>query len=75
METIGPAYSSSDLSDQGNGIYVGKAPDPKRGWTAYFIEMTFPGSGRYPYKFTTGVRVVPDRLPFGPPPEQGERHQ
>src|SRR5215472_14731894 len=75
LETIGPAYSSSDLSDQGNGIYVGKAPDPKRGWTAYFIEMTFPGSGRYPYKFTTGVRVVPDRLPFGPPPEQGERHQ
>jgi hypothetical protein len=35
----------------------------------YFIELTFPSGGLYPFKFTTGVRVVPDVLPFGPPPE------
>lgn len=69
LETIGRAYSSSDLTENGDGAYVGKVPDPKQGWTAYFIEMTFPGPGRYPYKFTTGVRVAPDRLPFAPPPE------
>jgi PhoPQ-activated pathogenicity-related protein len=70
LETIGRAYTSSTLEDQGNGLYVGKVPEPKRGWTAYFIELTFPGPAAYPYKFTTVVRVTPDRLPFGPPPEE-----
>jgi len=70
LETIGRAYTSSILEDQGDGLYVGKVSEPKRGWTAYFIELTFPGASSYPYKFTTGVRVTPDRLPFGPPPEE-----
>jgi len=69
LETIGRAYSSSVLRDQGDGVYVGKAPEAKQRWTAFFIELTFPSPGPYPYKFTTGVRVVPDKLPFGPPPE------
>ena len=69
LETIGRAYSSSDLKDQGDDIYVAKIADAKQGWTAYFIELTFPSVGRYPYKFTTGVRVTPDKLPFGPPSE------
>ena len=69
LETIGRAYESSILTDQGEGLYLGKVPEPKQGWTAYFIELTFPGPGIYPYKFTTEVRVTPDRLPFGPPPE------
>lgn len=68
LETIGRAYTNSILTDHGDGLYLGKVPEPKQGWTAYFIEMTFPGAGSYPYKFTTGVRVTPDRLPFEPPP-------
>jgi PhoPQ-activated pathogenicity-related protein len=70
LETIGRAYTSSMLEDQGNGLYIGNVLEPKRGWTAYFIELTFPGPSLYPYKFTTSVRVTPDRLPFGPPPEE-----
>jgi PhoPQ-activated pathogenicity-related protein len=69
LASIGAAYTSSSLSDQGDGLYVGMVAQPKQGWTAYFVEMTFPTGGPYPYKFTTGVRVTPDRLPFGPPPE------
>jgi PhoPQ-activated pathogenicity-related protein len=69
LATIGAAYTSSPLTDQGGGLYVGKVPEPKQGWTAFFVEMTFPTGGPYWYKFTTGVRVAPDRLPFGPPPE------
>ena len=72
LETIGRAYSSSVLRDQGDGVYLGKVPEAKQGWTAFFIELTFPSPGPYPYKFTTGVRVVPDILPFGPPPEEQE---
>ena len=72
LQTIGRAYSSSMLTDQGGGIYVGNVAAPPNGWTAYFIEMTFPGPGRFPYKFTTDVRVTPDKLPFGPPPEESK---
>ena len=28
-----------------------------------------PSDGPYSFKFTTGVRVTPDRLPLAPPPE------
>jgi PhoPQ-activated pathogenicity-related protein len=74
LATIGAAYASSKLTDQGDGLYVGQVPEPKQGWTAYFVEMTFPSDGPYSYKFTTGVRVAPDRLPFGPPPENEAGH-
>jgi PhoPQ-activated pathogenicity-related protein len=69
LATIGPAYRSSVLAAEGDGAYVGKVPPPEHGWIAYFVEMTYPGGGDYPFKFTTGVRVTPDTLPFAPPPE------
>lgn len=64
LETIGPAYQSSDLAAD-NGRYVATVPKPEKGWTAFFVELTYPG-GKYPLKFTTGVRVTPDTLPHGP---------
>src|SRR5215471_15264451 len=69
MEAIGPAYRRSALEPRGDGVYIAKPPKPAQGWVAYFIELTFPSGGLYPFKFTTGVRVAPDVLPFGPPPE------
>ena len=67
LETIGRAWKARELRDQGGGVYVGSASPPPRGWTAFFLEMTYPSGGKYPYKFTTRVRVVPDKLPFPPP--------
>ena len=61
LETIGRAYASSSLTDQGDGLYIGKVPEPKQGWTAYFVEMTFPGPGAYP-------RQVHDGRPRHPRP-------
>lgn len=69
LGTIGPAWHSLVLHDQGESVYSGKVATPAQGWVAYFIEMTYPGRGDYPFKFTTGVRVVPDLLPFAPPPK------
>ena len=63
METLGPKYQSSTLTDQGGGVYVGKVPEPAKGWTAFFVELTFPSGSAAPFKFTTQVRVVPDVLP------------
>jgi PhoPQ-activated pathogenicity-related protein len=68
LETIGPVWESSTLTTQGNGVYVGTVPAPAQGWTAFFVELTYPGSGVLPYKFTTEVHVVPDVLPFHPTP-------
>ena len=63
METLGPKWESDLLTDQGGGVYLGKVPEPAKGWTAFFVELTFPSGGELPFKFTTQVRVVPDVLP------------
>ena len=65
LETLGPMWQSSVLSSQDAGVYVGKVAAPAKGWTAFFVELTFPGANQAPpFKFTTQVRVVPDTLPF-----------
>ncbi len=63
LETLGPKYKGSPLTDQGGGVYVGKVPEPPKGWTAFFVELTFPTGNSERLKFTTEVRVVPDVLP------------
>ena len=60
VETVGRIWESSPLEDQGGGIYLGKAAKPPEGWTAYMVELTFPSSGPYPFKFTTEVTVNPN---------------
>jgi len=48
LQSIGRAYTSSALVDLGGGIYIARVPEPERGWTAFFVEMTFPGPGSRP---------------------------
>src|SRR6266404_5506648 len=67
LVAIGPAYKSTTLEEQKDGIYIGRVAKPEKGWTAYFIELTFPSGGKYPMKFSTAVRVNPDTLPFEAP--------
>ncbi len=69
LEKIGAAWTSTALEEKDNGLFVAKPDKPARGFTAYFIEMTYPGIGKYPMKITTGVRVIPDTLPFNMPPK------
>ncbi|HZT40158.1 MAG TPA: PhoPQ-activated pathogenicity-related family protein [Bryobacteraceae bacterium] len=67
LAAIGPAYQSTALNEEGAAGYVAKVTRPAKGWTAYFVELTFPSGGKYPFKFTTAVRVEPDVLPYPPP--------
>ena len=60
LQTIGPAYTSTILTDLGGGNYLANIPPPPKGWTAFFIEMTYASGGLYPYTFTTEVSVVPE---------------
>jgi PhoPQ-activated pathogenicity-related protein len=64
LDVIGPAYKSETLTPSGPNTWVGRVPAPAKGWTAFFVELTYASGGRYPLKFTTAVRVLPDTLPF-----------
>jgi PhoPQ-activated pathogenicity-related protein len=67
VDTIGQAYQSTPLTPDSKGEYVGRPTTPEKGYTAYFVELTYPSGGKYPLKVTTEVRVTPDTYPFPPP--------
>jgi PhoPQ-activated pathogenicity-related protein len=65
VELIGKAYTSSLLQPQADGSFVGHVDKPAKGFTAFFVELTYPsGVASAPFNFTTEVSVVPDVLPF-----------
>jgi PhoPQ-activated pathogenicity-related protein len=72
LMTIGPAYKSEVVTSNGDNVYIGHVEKPEKGWSAYFVELTFPSGGKYPFKFTTAVRVTPDTLPFPAPRPAGK---
>lgn len=63
VDTIGKAYTSTPLVAK-NGVYTAHVPKPKKGYTAFFVELTYPSAGKTPFKFSTEVSIVPDVLPF-----------
>jgi len=63
IDKLGPKWTSVQLEPTGNKTYAARVSDPPKGWTAYMIELTFPGKLR-PQKFTTGIVVTPKTLPF-----------
>ena len=64
VDTIGKAYQSTPLKESKPGVYEAKIKKPATGFSASFIQLVYPGPGKYPFKFTTEVSVVPDVLPF-----------
>ena len=67
VDTIGAAYRSTALTPSGPNTWIARVPEPPRGWTAFFVELTFASGGRFPLKLTTAVRVTPETLPFAAP--------
>ena len=59
LEAIGEAYTSTTLSPQPNGTYIGYCPPPAQGWTAYFVEANLGAQ-----TFTTRIYVTPDIDPY-----------
>jgi len=70
LDTLGAAYKSSPLAPVKEGVYKALVASPAEGYTAYFIELTYPTGSKYPFKLTTGVRITPDRLPFTLPKKE-----
>jgi len=72
LETLGKKWTSESLKPREDGTYQARVENPPKGWTAFFVEMTYKAPGgepAVPLKLTTQVSVVPDVLPFKFPPE------
>jgi PhoPQ-activated pathogenicity-related protein len=63
LDKIGAAYQKSRLENEGTGTYVARVKAPPEGWTAFFVELVFDSGEKIPYKFTTQVHILPDKLP------------
>jgi PhoPQ-activated pathogenicity-related protein len=64
LDIIGKAYTSTLLTPEPNGSYVGRVSAPPKGFTAFFVELEYASGGPYPFKFTTEVSIVPDVVPY-----------
>ncbi len=64
LETLGPVWTSTDLTPDAQGNYLGQITPPSAGWTAAMVELTYDLGAGAPLKLTTAVYVTPDRLPF-----------
>ncbi len=63
LDVIGKAYASTPLQADAKGHYTARVAQPNQGFTAFFVELVYDSGGKYPFKFTTEVSVVPDVSP------------
>jgi len=64
VKTIGKAYQGQPLKEENPGVFVGKIATPEKGWSAFFVELTYDVGIPAPLKLSTAVRILPDTLPF-----------
>ena len=64
LAALGAAWRSRTIGGDGEGVYIGRIRPPEKGWTAFFIELTYELEKGRKIKFTTGVRVLPETLPY-----------
>ena len=60
QDVIGRAYTSTPLYEVEPGRYSVNVDSPASGYTAYYVELSYPSGLSVPFKFSTGVNVVPD---------------
>ncbi len=68
VDTIGRTWTSTEVEAGDDGRWTGAVDAPEEGWSAFYLEFAFPGPGEAPFQFSTEVKVVPEDLPFGWPP-------
>jgi PhoPQ-activated pathogenicity-related protein len=64
IDVLGPVWKSTELADQGGGVYAGKVDRPGEGFRAFMVELTYDSGFGRQYKFTTPVFITPDTEPF-----------
>ncbi len=64
VDTIGRAYTSQAVKANGDASYVVHLTEPEEGWSASFVQCEFDLGAPTPIRLSSGVRVLPDALPF-----------
>ncbi|MGB5458238.1 MAG: PhoPQ-activated protein PqaA family protein [Gammaproteobacteria bacterium] len=64
LETIGRSWSDITLIPTGPGTYSVPVPTPSDGWTAYFVDLIYPGVAGVPQTYSTSIFISPDTLPY-----------
>ncbi|RLW56619.1 MAG: hypothetical protein B6D69_01455, partial [gamma proteobacterium symbiont of Stewartia floridana] len=65
QQTLGDqAWRESIIDATQDGDYRVSVAKPETGWTAYLVELTYPGIAGIPQVYTTSVFVTPDEHPF-----------
>ena len=64
QNVIGNAYKPTPLKEVEPGRYTVKPEVPHKGHIAYFVEMTYASGLEVPFKFSTGVKILPDTLKY-----------
>lgn len=64
LETLGAAWTSSEIFGSEPNLFVARVGTPVTGWTAFFAELTFDSGSALPHTYTTEVHVVPRCLPY-----------
>ncbi|MEJ2610683.1 MAG: PhoPQ-activated protein PqaA family protein [Candidatus Thiodiazotropha sp.] len=62
--TLGKGWRASKLEVGQDGLYRAKIVPPVEGYTAYMVELTYPGVADMPQVYTTSVFITPDVEPF-----------
>ncbi|WP_194777150.1 PhoPQ-activated pathogenicity-related family protein [Pararhodonellum marinum] len=64
IDVLGPVWTATEIEIDDNDTYQVNLSSPDKGWTGYFLEMTY--AGEMPFKVTTGVKVLPEEYPYPP---------
>lgn len=62
VETIGKSWEAQELTDLGGGVYEAKVAEPEKGYTAYFIELTYAERAPVPFKVSTEIKITPNTV-------------
>jgi len=65
--TTGESWQATPLADEGDGtqsVFSVALAAPSEGYTARFVELTFPGVAGLPQTYSTRIHVAPDKTPF-----------
>lgn len=54
---IGAAFTSTQLTDQGGGVFLGNVAQPATGWRAYFVQITMNSSIGSSVTVTSGLYI------------------
>ncbi len=68
LAILGAAFTGTPVEADTLGMYSARVAAPERGWSAWFLELTYDVGAPKLLKLTTEVVVTPDVLPFADKP-------